>query len=184
LKYITDGDGNTYPIVHLAGKQWLGKNLNLEVPGSYCYDDDPANCREYGRLYTWEAAKEACRKLGVGWHLPTDQEWKDLLITFGGYYEWYEQEEVGDSEKSYSVLIKDGSSSFAALLGGGRNVDGEYLHLGKYGTYWSASELDASLAWVYGLHGDDERVDRPVSIKSMALSCRCLKNNFSPKDKR
>ncbi|MCB0566204.1 MAG: caspase family protein [Lewinellaceae bacterium] len=164
--FVTDSDGNRYPILSLAGKQWLGKNLNLEVPGSYCYDDDPANCREYGRLYTREAAKEACRRMGAGWRLPADEEVEDLYQHFG------------DGESAYKALIKGGSSGFAALPGGSRGSFGEYNSLGRYGYYWSATRNLGDFAWGYYFNGDDERADRYGDfLKSLALSCRCLRDN-------
>src|SRR5215208_348674 len=66
------------------GKQWLTKNLDVSVAGSYCYDDAEPNCRRYGRLYTWNAAQQACRSLGDGWRLPTDDEWRQLAEHYGG----------------------------------------------------------------------------------------------------
>ena len=38
------------------GKEWTTANLNVEMPSSYCFDNADANCRRYGRLYTWESA--------------------------------------------------------------------------------------------------------------------------------
>ncbi len=78
--------GENYSTIQYSagGLTWMTKNLNYELPDSWCYDNDPANCAEYGRLYTWEAAKKACQSLGNGWRLPTDQEWRDLAKRFGG----------------------------------------------------------------------------------------------------
>ncbi|MCB9297244.1 MAG: caspase family protein [Lewinellaceae bacterium] len=174
-RFVTDPDGNRYPIVRLAGKQWLGRNLNLEVPGSYCYDDGPANCEEYGRLYTWEAAKVACSRLGPGWRLPTDEDWRGLLEAHGGYYDFSKGEEIGDAKKSCSALIQGGSSSFAALLGGGRRSGGEYLLRDRNGFYWSATEHKVSKAWTYSFGGVTRWVYRGKDSQSHGLSCRCLK---------
>src|SRR5688500_20263075 len=46
------------------GMRWTLANLSVEIPGSYCYDDDPSKCARYGRLYSWTAAQEACGSLG------------------------------------------------------------------------------------------------------------------------
>ena len=55
-------------------------NLNYNVPqSSWCYDSDEENCRQYGRLYTWEAAKRACPE---GWRLPAEVEWQQLTHQF------------------------------------------------------------------------------------------------------
>lgn len=45
---------------------WMAQNLNYKVLGSYAYDDKESHRKEFGLLYTWEAAKKACPK---GWHL-------------------------------------------------------------------------------------------------------------------
>ena len=53
-------------------------NLELNIPGSYCYNDTGENCERYGRLYTWESAKKGCSLLGDGWRLPGKEEWQRL----------------------------------------------------------------------------------------------------------
>ena len=63
---IKDRDGNTYYTkVMKDGKRWMTKNMNVEVDNSWCYDNQTTNCDKYGRLYTYEAAKEACSSLGA-----------------------------------------------------------------------------------------------------------------------
>lgn len=64
-----------YPSVKIGGNEWTTQNMNTEVPGSFCYGNDPANCAKYGRLYTWDQAQEAC---GNGWHLPSPKEFERL----------------------------------------------------------------------------------------------------------
>ncbi len=59
-------------------KQRTTHNLNIETVPSYCYEDAEPNCRQYGRLYTWESARRGCQSLGIGWRLPTDEEWRQL----------------------------------------------------------------------------------------------------------
>jgi len=62
------------------GKEWTTANLNVNTSSSYCYDDAEPNCRRYGRLYTWEAAQQGCRLLGDGWRLPTNDEWRHMVL--------------------------------------------------------------------------------------------------------
>src|SRR5262245_47328645 len=66
------------------GKAWTSVNLNVDASPSYCYDDAESNCRRYGRLYTWSSAQRACETLGSGWHLPTDDEWRQMAKRYGG----------------------------------------------------------------------------------------------------
>ena len=55
-----DRDGKVYKTfsIEVEGETytWLAENLNYAVDNSWCYEDDPANCEKYGRLYsTWAA---------------------------------------------------------------------------------------------------------------------------------
>ncbi|WP_458449949.1 FISUMP domain-containing protein [Fibrobacter sp.] len=55
-----DRDGKVYKTfsIKVEGETytWLAENLNYAVDNSWCYEDDPANCEKYGRLYsTWAA---------------------------------------------------------------------------------------------------------------------------------
>ena len=59
------------PQVNIVSQTWMAHNMNVEMPASYCYDDDSTNCAENGRLYSWAAAQRVCPD---GWHLPTDEE--------------------------------------------------------------------------------------------------------------
>jgi len=82
---ITDNDGNKHHVkILLDGKLWMTHNLNSNISNSYCYDDINKNCRGYGRLYTWESANEGCKLLGEGWRLPSNSEWQQLSIVYGG----------------------------------------------------------------------------------------------------
>lgn len=172
-----DPAGKTYKTVKLNSKTWLQENLNYDIGvGSWCYDDKPENCQEYGRLYTWEAAKKACAALGDGWRLPTDEEWKALAKFSGGYYDFTEEGEVGDQNKGYETLTSKKATGFAALLGAVRSTDGEYGNLGRNGGYWSATERDADFAKFYWFNGDDRLLIRLADLKSYALSCRCIQN--------
>ena len=82
---LRDVDGNSYSVREmLDGRTWMTDNLNLTLPDSYCYGGVTAECRRFGRLYTWTSAAEACRLLGTGWRLPTDDEWRQMAKGYGG----------------------------------------------------------------------------------------------------
>ncbi|MGM9985270.1 MAG: fibrobacter succinogenes major paralogous domain-containing protein, partial [Fibrobacter intestinalis] len=74
-------DGKTYRTVEIGKQVWMAENLNYEMDGSYCYDNEATNCQKYGRLYTWAAAMQACPE---GWHLPSEAEWETLITAVGG----------------------------------------------------------------------------------------------------
>ena len=130
--------GENYGIIQYeaGGLTWMTKNLNYEVPESWCYDEKDARCDQYGRLYTWKAAKRACRELGNGWRLPTDQEWRELAKRFGGA----DDDATDGGKAAYEAMIRGGNSSFSARLGGYRVSGGSFRLLGGGGVYWSATE--------------------------------------------
>ena len=155
------------------GKQWTTENLNVKTVTSYCYEDAEPNCRQYGRLYTWESARRGCQSLGDGWRLPTNEEWRQMAKHYGGL-----REETNDQGKAaYQSLLNGGSAGFNAILGGSRSVDGQYARLEAHGFYWTASETDEANAWFYNFgkgalslnrHSDGE--------KQRAFSVRCVRH--------
>ena len=155
------------------GKQWMTENLNVEAADSYCYDDAAANCRRYGRLYTWSAAQQACEAAGSGWRLPTNDDWRRLAKQYGGVRD--DSEDGGKA--AWAALVSGGASGFDVLFGGGRTPDGrEYARLEAHGFFWTASESDPQSAWFYNFgqarflnrHRDGE--------KQRALSVRCVRD--------
>ena len=83
---IKDRDGNVYAIkLFPDGKLWMTENLNINIPGSFCYDNAEQNCKQYGRLYTWQSAQEACLALGDGWRLPTNEDWQTMVRFLVGW---------------------------------------------------------------------------------------------------
>ena len=77
------------------GKQWTTRNLDVNIAPSYCYEDAELNCGQYGRLYTWESARQVCQSLGDGWRLPTDDEWRQMAKHYGGVSEDSDDREAG-----------------------------------------------------------------------------------------
>jgi uncharacterized protein (TIGR02145 family) len=166
--------GTTYSSKRMAdGKQWMTQNLDVSTPSSYCYADAEANCRQYGRLYTWEAARQACQSLGGGWRLPSDEEWRRLGKGYGGVSA--DSEDQGKA--AYKALLTGGTSGFNAVLGGGRSVDGQYARLEAHGFYWTASEIDAANGWFYNFGKGGQALHRQTGggEKKEAFSVRCIR---------
>ena len=136
--FVDRRDLQAYYAVKIGERYWMVENLNYETDDSYCYDDDSTNCAQYGRLYTWEAAKNACPE---GWHLPSADEWDAL-------YDHVAQE-VG-SENGIMALkmasgwtgCEDGNGTnkfqFSALPAGIKYTTG-FTGKGNSTFYWSST---------------------------------------------
>ena len=153
-------------------KQWTTRNLDLNVAQSYCYQDAERNCRLYGRLYSWASAQRVCRRLGNGWRLPTDDDWRQLARRYGGV----SQDSEDKGKAAYKALLAGGSSGFDAVLGGGRSPDSKYERLEAHGFYWTASEIDPANGWFYNFGKGGEALHRQDGgEKPRAFSVRCVR---------
>ena len=154
------------------GKQWTTANLNVNTSPSYCYDDAEQNCRQYGRLYTWESAQRVCQSIGDGWRLPTDAEWRQMAKHFGGVSD----DSADKGRAAYTALFAGGMSGFNAVLGGNRSPDGQYARSEAHGFYWTASENDSASAPFYNFGKGGQALHRqPQGEKQMAISVRCVR---------
>jgi uncharacterized protein (TIGR02145 family) len=160
-------DGKVYKKVVIGRQVWMAENLNYAAEGSKCYKNKSSNCEKYGCLYDWSTAMRACP---AGWHLPIDAEWKTLENTVGG--------SAGKKLKSTSGWNNNGNGTdeygFSALPGGYGYSDGSFYNTGSYGSWWSATEYNASNAWYRDMYFNNEIVDRLSNYKSSLYSVRCV----------
>jgi uncharacterized protein (TIGR02145 family) len=189
-------DGQIYRTIVIGDQTWLAENMNYQIAGSWWYRDDPANAKPYGRLYTWEAARNACVP---GWHLPDDTEWQQLARSVGGYRDMdqgYPRTgmNVGRPNDAFNSLIEGGSSGFEAVLGGYRTDDGWFEEQGRSGFYWSSTPREyfgdlgrVETAWAYyfyllsGVPELRRDAEFPLSAagpmtRRCALSVRCVRD--------
>jgi uncharacterized protein (TIGR02145 family) len=172
---LRDRDGNIYTVKIMPdNKTWMTSNLNINIPGSYGYENAEEKSNQYGRLYTWKSAQEGCNLLGEGWRLPTNEEWQKMAKWYGGVR--------GDSDDegkaAYQALINGGNAAFNAVYGGSRDAaDGSYARVDAHGFYWTATESDSANAWFYNFGKNGKILNRHHDgQKHMAISVRCIKD--------
>lgn len=76
-------DGRIYKTIIYGNQEWMIENLAFDFGDSddcWAYNDDETLVPIHGRLYTWQKAKEACPH---GWHLPSYEEWLELINFLG-----------------------------------------------------------------------------------------------------
>jgi len=132
---LVDGrDGNSYKTVRIGGKTWMAENLRYQPQpdNTLCYENNKSNCEQYGRLYKWNEAMRVCPE---GWHLPTNQEWSDLV-----------NDEINGFSVGKSLRSSDHGGAdifgFSARLGGYYNISHtSFYSLGDEGHWWTATEV-------------------------------------------
>jgi uncharacterized protein (TIGR02145 family) len=140
----------------------MGENLRYKTKNSWCYDGSNT-CREFGRLYNWDEAVEACP---TGWHLPSKSDW-DTLISLAG----------GDAKAGFPLAYSD-SLGFSVKFGYPPNVNGRYSGADVQASFWSADEQNASTAWVYYLIKQKlPLVYSNYFSKNYGMMCRCVKDS-------
>ena len=166
-------DGKTYKTVKIGDQVWMAENLNYEVEGSSCYDDNPANCSKYGSLYTWDEAMIACPP---SWHLPDSLEWRILVSSVGG--DWETAGEKLKSSNSWAEEENDNVYGFSALPAGVRiaNERYEYAYMGKSTSFWSSTKLITQVLSVTIRGDNDSRLDFGSTYTMVMKSVRCLQD--------
>ena len=184
---MTDSrDGKTYNTVIINGKEWMAENLAYKAgSGCWAYNDDEDNVATYGYLYNWETAKTACPP---GWHLPTDEEWKQLEMAVGMSQSQADDRDWRGTNEGLKLKAKSGWSfdgydgngyddfGFSALPGGFRYYIGGFDHMGLYGRWWTATELSSTNAWMRKMYLSSDQVDRDYTSKESGFSVRCVRD--------
>jgi len=186
-----DNDIANYRTKKIGNQVWMAQNLNYNVSGSKCYNNDESNCQKYGRLYDWATAMalpascngRSCysqinaKHKGIcpsGWHIPSDDDWAELIITVGGSLT------AGKELKATNDWNEDGNGSdhygFSALPGG-RGNEGKFIEIGDRGYWWSSSEHKNNNADCLTIYYDDDSSDWGNDDKQPNLfSVRCLQD--------
>jgi len=177
ITIVDERDGNQYRFVKIGNLYWCTENLRYlpevsqdeseDEPRYYVYGyegddvDEAKNTNkysQYGALYNWPAAMEACPP---GTRLPTDEEWKELVSHYGG-------------DTVAGNILK--TEEFNTLMGGYRRTDNSFGFFGWNAYFWSSSESSSTAAWVRCLDYSDTGVYRDAFNKGYGFSVRCVIN--------
>jgi uncharacterized protein (TIGR02145 family) len=192
---VTDKDGNSYNTVKINKLEWMAENLKAEhyrngdeIPqvqdkeewdkmssGAWCYYENISeNGITYGKIYNWYALNDSRGLAPEGWHISTDDEWKQLTDFLGG------AENAGTKLKSTSGwdenFAGNNSSGFNAIPGGYRTHDGYFSNKGKNAVFWTSTELNSERVWFRNVVGSIPDVYRPNYDKNFGLYIRCVKD--------
>jgi len=217
---VTDIDGNVYQTVQIGNQCWIVENLKVThyrngdaithitsdtawanaSSGAYCYfNNDPTNIEDYGNLYNWFAVNDSRGLAPQGWHVATDDDWKQMemylgmtqaqadsmdyrgttegaMLKEGGTEHWF-MEECGDP----LCVCPDNSSGcncsgFTARGGGFRHfMGGTYVDLTFWGQFWTSTEYDSTSAMHREIDCNVTTIMRYNAPFRLGFSVRCVK---------
>jgi uncharacterized protein (TIGR02145 family) len=195
---LRDAEGNVYAATTIGKQVWMAENLKttklndgtpiplvtknsdwtaLRKPGYCWFENNSENKEIYGALYNWYAvdSKKLCP---TGWHVPTVSEWKILVALLGDVNTAGDKlKEKGNDHWQNSISIVTDEFNFTALPAGFRFYTGAFPNADNFAVWWSATGIDDSQAWNYGLFYTSSKIYNGADIKRAGFSVRCLKDN-------
>lgn len=219
-----DADAYKYPVTTIGSVTYMAENLhtskynnNSPIPevtdntewgalitGGRCYfDNDSATyVSDYGALYNF-AAVNTGNLCPIGWHIPTETEWQDLLIylqnngfNYTGFIDtdndhttnnytskslsatslWTTTDVVGTPGNTDNPNYRN-RSGFSAIGAGMRNPSiGNVTNLERVGKYWSSTIFNEGYAKGLSIQFDIEGANIGNDTKTYGQSVRCVKN--------
>jgi uncharacterized protein (TIGR02145 family) len=205
MEIVTDYDVNQYKTVKIGNQIWMAENLRSTrysdgtiIQGISVYDNDEANAKKYGRLYHWKTISNLSGLCPPGWHVASDEDWRELEKTLGmndaevndtGWRKTHnESRKLKKFDTAYSWNAKEkeeiNKSGFSAVPSGARTRRDLILPFwggGRYSDYWTSTASDASNAWNRSLvwspwHPGSDEIFRNTLNKEFGFSIRCIKN--------
>ena len=174
---VDERDGQIYKTVKIGDQWWMAENLNYLADGeSFCVienEQETDDCGDYGRRYKWGVAvglPDKC-KLGCnfiefnyqpqgicpdGWHLPSEEDWRELIFFIGGKYE-----ETTGGTFAFARSNDINSFGFEILL-----TTDEWGYSGAH--FWSASLMDDQS--IYDIEYFLDRTGNSIRVRRVLTS--------------
>lgn len=163
-------DGQVYKTIEIGNQIWMAQNLNYSARGSWCYENEDENCKQYGLIYTWtaimngedsEKAKGICPE---GWHIPTNDEWEILSKEY----------------KKSKDLATGGISGFEMQYAGCRFPNATFDFQNQVATFWTSSKDEFNPEFVYTRYAYEDKKNAPMASYSTNREygqyLRCIKD--------
>lgn len=171
--------------VQIGSQVWTRKNLRVfkfrngdPIPIIQDSDEwvmlqESAMCinPENGEFYyNWYAVNDPRGLAPTGFHVPSDDEWQQLVDYCGG------NEKAGNllkSTKKWNGIAP--VKGFNAIPSGYRSENGYFYNQGGNGYWWSSSP-NGAYAWSRGLHSGGSNVYRSSDSPRSGFSVRLIKD--------
>lgn len=150
--------------IKIGNQEWTTENWNLKTPKSFYYNNDSISWAKYGRLYYFSNAMAATPP---GFHLPTLDDWWELINFLGG------------PNAAGAKMMIGGESGLNLPFAGYKsaNISDEDLYgfIDHYAFYWTSTQDGEQTA--FAIHIDNHNVIEIESYRrANGFSVRYLKN--------
>jgi len=213
LGTVIDIDGNEYQTIKIGKQWWMTENLRViryrnadsirhepddnEWPvlteGAYSiYDHHGANIITYGLLYNWFAVGDSRNIAPDGWHVATDDDWKELEVFLGipesklndnqwrGTNEGEKLKEAGTLHWVAPNANATNEFGFTAQPNGFRSsLNAKFIGLDHQAYFWTSSFYDNGTdiyGWARALHRDHTEISRVYYNSNNGFGVRCVKD--------
>jgi uncharacterized protein (TIGR02145 family) len=180
---VIDINGNKYNTIKIGNQTWMAQNLaSSKAPDGKAITTFPYlgvedSVKVYGRIYDWENARKACP---MGWHLPSDKEWLEMINFLGGpLVAGGKMKEAGTTHWKDPNTGASNESGFTALPGGYKTARGKYIDFKRNLAYfWTSTPVDEQNACGYYLNNSEPIIYRNYKsfTKDTGFAVRCVKD--------
>ena len=208
---VTDIEGRVYQTVKIGNQWWMAEDLRVKKyrNGDYILDIgiDPSDSIRWSKdtagaycinntylYYNWYAISSDSTTIAPeGWHIPTDNEWKELEMHLGmsqadaDKLNWrgsHEGEKLKIKSrttgcwKEHGTVWDTNESGFTALARGCRLFNSAWAepNIACAGFWWSVSESSNKDAYYRHLDYKNSNIFRYSGSKHYGFAIRCVKD--------
>jgi uncharacterized protein (TIGR02145 family) len=158
LRVFKFRNGDPIPIIQ-DSDEWV-----MLQESAMCINPENGEC-----YYNWYAVNDPRGLAPTGFHVPSDDEWQQLVDYCGG------NEKAGNLLKSTKKWNGSGPKGFNAIPSGYRDEIGYFNFQGDYGYWWSSSPMGPN-AWFRNLGSGNSGVFRNYYYSRYGFSVRLIKD--------
>ena len=149
-------------VIQIGNQTWMKDNMAIKS-GDFNSVVLDSSTMQLNYVYNWATASQICP---IGFRLPNNQDWNDLIDFVGGF------------KRAGTILKRNKAGNFNATLAGNYLPSGGFFnYLNDYGYYWSSVEFNGNTAWAYVFGEHQSNVNRTTIPKHYYLSVRCIRSN-------
>lgn len=207
---VVDVDSNVYKTVKIGNQWWMSENLRVtrfrsgnqikfintnedwEQNKEAAYTTYENNAKNLGNLYNYNAVTQSDNIAPLGWHIPSDEEWKELEQYLGlpsaqlDKINWRGSKE-GDALKIEGATGEwafvegvwgTNESGFSALAASCRFYKGDLGNPGLKGSafFWTSTPYFKNESWYRYLDYKKSGIFRYTGQHNYGFSIRCVKD--------